>query len=758
MILAYRIFVLVCGYGQVSESATLVDVRPHVAPEAFGMVEINPKDLTCEIPGTRERYESDEYDKSMKYLLPTESVPSGELAEDIDHVLYSISPPYDIIKEVLSKIAYFMTSPTHRKEIGDDPLRFWIASRGDALVKSVVDAGTCGYDPRSRNPSRCQVVTTLVSSILLFLDPPHRRSVVSALRLDTFCRSRSRDLMQELSERLLINHVDSKLPENPFAYPEHQYRFILLTGAYAADWLVICPNLANLVSSDFRAHVFRHNLVRLRALDNTGAPDLDTELEGIRRSHIIADSVGEFLMDKDPKKIRQGPFAVSFEGEVSIGNGIITNWINTLGKELFDPRLGLFEFEGSGPRKYMRIAPGPIPIADADAFLRGESEAEDKESEGGESEAGSHSSLSSLRFPAPKMGQATDLAAESDDESWGDTEKPGQGHRTGRTHNTEESDTDSSSYESIYESSSGEGSSLSESRSSSSSSEESDESEEDESEAPRYTELDLYRVVGRFVGMVLSTGYRIPYDLSPMFYAKIMHKIVGYEILGEYEPEVYRSLKVVVDPAIKDPNELMIPIPRSAESIGVDEWPLELWKRLMIADYAATNYATYNIGERLAAFEEGLYFVVGREIFECGILTTDLRDVLFGSPDVDVDDLMENLVLSNDGTEYLGDVFTVSSPQIIWLGEVLKSWSQDERRAFVEFVTGSSSVPAGGFSRLAQPITISRYYIPDSITDNLLPKAHNCFNGLDLPPFSSKKILEARLKTSIAHGKKFDDT
>ena len=75
---------------------------------------------------------------------------------------------------------------------------------------------------------------------------------------------------------------------------------------------------------------------------------------------------------------------------------------------------------------------------------------------------------------------------------------------------------------------------------------------------------------------------------------------------------------------------------------------------------------------------------------------------------------------------------------------------QPRRKRLLRFVTGSGGVPAGGFARLPgndgktcrftlQPVELPGPGVPGGGVP--LPRAHTCFNRLDLPLYKSKEQL-----------------
>ena len=70
--------------------------------------------------------------------------------------------------------------------------------------------------------------------------------------------------------------------------------------------------------------------------------------------------------------------------------------------------------------------------------------------------------------------------------------------------------------------------------------------------------------------------------------------------------------------------------------------------------------------------------------------------------------------------------YTMDSPQIIWLFEILESYDKHEQALFLQFVTGSSKIPLEGFKALqgmdgVDPFKVHRVRERDQ---QALPKSH----------------------------------
>ncbi|RZC83782.1 hypothetical protein C5167_046560 [Papaver somniferum] len=95
--------------------------------------------------------------------------------------------------------------------------------------------------------------------------------------------------------------------------------------------------------------------------------------------------------------------------------------------------------------------------------------------------------------------------------------------------------------------------------------------------------------------------------------------------------------------------------------------------------------------------------------------------------------------------------YTVSSPQIIYLLEIMKDLQRDQQQAFIQFVTGAPRLPRGGLAALNPKMTIVRKH-SNEWADGDLPSVMTCANYLKLPPYSTKDIMKEKLLYAITEG------
>ncbi|PIK34903.1 putative E3 ubiquitin-protein ligase TRIP12 isoform X1 [Apostichopus japonicus] len=97
--------------------------------------------------------------------------------------------------------------------------------------------------------------------------------------------------------------------------------------------------------------------------------------------------------------------------------------------------------------------------------------------------------------------------------------------------------------------------------------------------------------------------------------------------------------------------------------------------------------------------------------------------------------------------------YTHDSPAVKFLYDVLSSYKADEQRMFLQFVTGSPKLPVGGFRSLSPPLTIVRKSCEaNESPDNFLPSVMTCVNYLKLPDYSTREIMETKLRLAAMEG------
>lgn len=264
--------------------------------------------------------------------------------------------------------------------------------------------------------------------------------------------------------------------------------------------------------------------------------------------------------------------------------------------------------------------------------------------------------------------------------------------------------------------------------------------------------LDYFSFVGRVVGKALHDNELIDAHFTRSLYKHMLGMPLSYQDIEAVDPDYYKNLEWMLSNDITDVVELVFAeeadyfgrkslielIPGGAH-IKVDNE-----NKREYVDLVAQHRMTTAIRGQIDAFLKGFWQVVPQSII--GLFNDhELELIMCGLPDVDVDDLQAHTIYEN---------YTANTPVIRWFWEVVREMEREDRALLLQFVTGTAKVPLDGFKGLqglngAHKFGIHKYY---EASNAHLPKAHTCFNQLDLPEYDSKEVLKERLLMAIREG------
>ncbi|CAH0406076.1 unnamed protein product [Chilo suppressalis] len=164
-----------------------------------------------------------------------------------------------------------------------------------------------------------------------------------------------------------------------------------------------------------------------------------------------------------------------------------------------------------------------------------------------------------------------------------------------------------------------------------------------------------------------------------------------------------------------------------------------------------THWLLYEgVSKQMEAFREGfesVFPLTNLKIF----YPEELEQVFCGSPSGGREQRWEPRMLAECIRPDHG--YTAESRAIRMLIDILASYSRDEQRLFLQFVTGSPRLPTGGFKALNPPLTVVRKSLESSLDpDEYLPSVMTCVNYLKLPDYSSADVMRAKLRLAASEG------
>lgn len=264
--------------------------------------------------------------------------------------------------------------------------------------------------------------------------------------------------------------------------------------------------------------------------------------------------------------------------------------------------------------------------------------------------------------------------------------------------------------------------------------------------------LHFFKFIGRIIGKCIYDGQHLDAWFTRSFYKHMLGQPITPADAEPIDPELYRNLNIMLEHPIEDlglelnftttidefgRSKLVELKPNGANIAVTDENKYEYV--CLLCEYKTVKLIEKQLNVFLSGFHE---LIPSRliAIFD----DKELELLISGSPTINLNDLRDN-------TEYHN--YTKNSQQIIWFWETLEEFDQNRLATFVQFVTGTSRVPLGGFKNLMGMRGPQKFSIHKAFGENRLPSAHTCFNQLDLPNYSSKEQLRAKLLQAITEGK-----
>uniref|UniRef100_A0A672JTK5 HECT-type E3 ubiquitin transferase n=1 Tax=Sinocyclocheilus grahami TaxID=75366 RepID=A0A672JTK5_SINGR len=119
----------------------------------------------------------------------------------------------------------------------------------------------------------------------------------------------------------------------------------------------------------------------------------------------------------------------------------------------------------------------------------------------------------------------------------------------------------------------------------------------------------------------------------------------------------------------------------------------------------------------------------------------ELELVIAGTAEIDLADWRSN-------TEYRGG-YHDNNIVIRWFWAAVERFNNEQRLRLLQFVTGTSSIPYEGFASLRGSNGPRRFCVEKWGKVSSLPRAHTCFNRLDLPPYPSFSMLYEKMLTAV---------
>ncbi|XP_066599380.1 E3 ubiquitin-protein ligase HECW2 isoform X2 [Prorops nasuta] len=260
---------------------------------------------------------------------------------------------------------------------------------------------------------------------------------------------------------------------------------------------------------------------------------------------------------------------------------------------------------------------------------------------------------------------------------------------------------------------------------------------------------DWFKFSGRVLGLALVHQYLLDAFFTRPFYKALLRIPASLSDLESLDQEFHQSLMWIKERNISiEPLELTFSV--TEELLGqVAERELKPGGRnIAVTEKNKKEYLERvvrwrlerGVAEQTESLVRGFYEVVDRNLVSV-FDARELELVIAGSAEIDLNDWRAH-------TEYRSG-YHDAHPVIVWFWSSISRFTNEQRLRLLQFVTGTSSIPYEGFAALRGSTGPRKFCIEKWGRPNSLPRAHTCFNRLDLPPYPTPEILYEKLLLAV---------
>ncbi|XP_014236880.1 E3 ubiquitin-protein ligase HECW2 [Trichogramma pretiosum] len=260
---------------------------------------------------------------------------------------------------------------------------------------------------------------------------------------------------------------------------------------------------------------------------------------------------------------------------------------------------------------------------------------------------------------------------------------------------------------------------------------------------------DWFKFAGRVLGLALVHQYLLDVFFTRPFYKALLRIPASLSDLESLDQEFHQSLVWIKERDISaEPLELTFSV---TEELTGNKSERELkpgGRNVAVTEKNKKEYLDRilrwrlerGVAEQTESLIRGFYEVVDSRLVSV-FDGRELELVIAGAAEIDLNDWRAH-------TEYRSG-YHDAHPVIEWFWSSITKFTNEQRLRLLQFVTGTSSVPYEGFAALRGSTGPRKFCIEKWGRPNSLPRAHTCFNRLDLPPYQTPEILFEKLLLAV---------
>ncbi|XP_029605795.1 probable E3 ubiquitin-protein ligase HERC3 isoform X1 [Salmo trutta] len=256
-----------------------------------------------------------------------------------------------------------------------------------------------------------------------------------------------------------------------------------------------------------------------------------------------------------------------------------------------------------------------------------------------------------------------------------------------------------------------------------------------------------YFLFGVLCGMALYNNNMVHLPFPMAFFKKLVNIKPSLEDLREFSPIEAGSLQYILDYPDDDVENMDMTFSVMWGDVAVELDPKETGKLVTSANKKefVDTYVNYVFNQSVEVvfeeFRKGFFKVCDMDVVEF-FQPEELRGVMVGKENFDWETLKQNTV-------YEGE-YHAGHPNIVTFWEVFEELTEDQKKAFLLFLTGCDRVPILGMNQIRMSVQTllnsSQQHFPEALT---------CHSLLQLPIYPSKETLQSRLIEAVGHNRGF---
>ncbi|CAG7556065.1 unnamed protein product [Fusarium equiseti] len=260
--------------------------------------------------------------------------------------------------------------------------------------------------------------------------------------------------------------------------------------------------------------------------------------------------------------------------------------------------------------------------------------------------------------------------------------------------------------------------------------------------------LNYFKFIGRVVGLAIFHRRFLDAFFIGALYKMMLGKAVSLADMEGVDADFHRSLQWMLDNDISG-GILEQTFSTEDERFGVltTEDLIPGGRDIEVTNENKKEYVDLmvkwriekRIAEQFQAFKEGFQELIPQDLINV-FDERELELLIGGIAEIDVDDWKKH-------TDYRGYTESDEVVQNFWA--TVRSWDGEQKSRLLQFTTGTSRIPVNGFKDLQGSDGPRRFTIEKAGEITNLPKAHTCFNRLDLPPYKSLEMLQQKLTIAV---------